>query len=186
MVRTRYQEQIRGAHSFTLWGDDVAALRLHLNDREAGRVPAAAESFHEQNAGDQALAVYDGRLLFVLQEILLSGDDVEVIDQAALVSTGGNVERSPCGINGLLLLLLRFAEDVERGQFILDFLIRAKNGLAIAGHVRVPARASKLNLSAARAAGEDVFGHIRADCPEDALNAGEFCDVGGLPSGLAE
>ena len=127
-----------------------------------------------------------GGLLFVLQQVLLGGDDVEVIDQAALIAAGGNIERAARGVNGLLLFLLRFAEDVERGEFVLHFLKRAEDGLAIVGDAGVPACARVLHLSAARSTGEDVFGGVGAYCPENALDAREFRDVGGLPAGLAE
>ncbi len=169
-----------------LWGDDVAALGFDLDDGEAGGVPAAAEGFDEEDAGDEALALDDGSLLFVLKQILLRGDDVEIIDQATLITTRGNVERSAGGVDGLLLFLLGFAEDVERGEFVLDFLKCTENGLAIAGDAGVPACAGVLNLSAACAAGEDVFGGVGADCPENALDAGDFGDVGALPAGLTE
>src|SRR5580698_3062239 len=174
------------AQRATLWGDDVAALGFDLDDGEAGGVPAAAEGFDEEDAGDEALALDDGSLLLVLKQILLRGDDVEIIDETALIPTRGNVESTACGINGLLLFLLGFAEDVERGQFVLDFLKCSKNGLAIAGDAGVPACASVLNLSAAGATGEDVFSGVGADCPENTLNAGDFGDVGALPAGLAE
>src|SRR6201995_6109774 len=97
-----------------LWGDDVAALGFDLHDGEARCIPAAAESFDQNDACDQPLAVDSGGLLFVLQQVLLRGDDVEVVDQAALVAAGGNVERGASGVNGLLLFLLRFAQEVER------------------------------------------------------------------------
>ena len=54
------------AHGAMLRSDDVAALGFDLDDGEAGGVPAAAEGFYEQNAGDEALAVDYGGLLFVL------------------------------------------------------------------------------------------------------------------------
>src|SRR5579871_4519720 len=92
-----------------LRSDDVAALGLDLDDGETGGVPAAAEGFDEQDAGDEALAVNDGELLLILQQVLLCGDDIEVVHQAALVAAGGNVEGATRCINGLLLFLLRFA-----------------------------------------------------------------------------
>ena len=105
-----------------LWGNDVFFGGVNFYRGEAGGVPAAAERFDEKDAGDEALAVDHGGLLFVLQQILLRGDDVEIVDQAALVAAGGNVESAASGVNGLLLFLLRFAEDVERGEFVLHFL----------------------------------------------------------------
>ena len=51
--------------------DDVAAMGFDLDDGEAGGVPAAAEGFDEQDAGDEALAVDYGELLLVLQQVLL-------------------------------------------------------------------------------------------------------------------
>ena len=80
-----------------------------MDDGEAGGVPAAAEGFDEEDAGDEALALDDGSLLLVLKQILLRGDDVEIIDETALIPTRGNVERTACGVNGLLLFLLGFA-----------------------------------------------------------------------------
>jgi len=62
--------------------DDVFPVRLDLDNREARRVPAAAERLNQQNAGDETLSVDDRKLLLVLEQVLLRGDDVEVVDQA--------------------------------------------------------------------------------------------------------
>jgi hypothetical protein len=61
------REPKRRAHHLKLRSDDVSALRLDLNDREAGRIPAAAERFDQQDASDEALPLDHGELLFVLQ-----------------------------------------------------------------------------------------------------------------------
>ena len=50
-----------------LRGDDVTALGFDLDDGQAGGVPAAAEGFDEEDAGDETLALDDGELLLVLQ-----------------------------------------------------------------------------------------------------------------------
>ena len=48
-----------------LRGEDVFGVGFDLDGGEAGGVPAAAEGFHQEDAGYQFLALQDGEFLFV-------------------------------------------------------------------------------------------------------------------------
>ena len=153
---------------------------------EAGGVPAAAEGFDQEDAGDEFLALQDGEFLFVAEEILLGGDDVEIADQAAGVAAGGDVESAARSVDGLLLGLIGLIENGEAGERILDFAEGFEHGAAIAGDGGVVIGLRELNLSAACASGENALRYVGAERPEGALDVGEFGDVGGLPATTTE
>jgi hypothetical protein len=67
-------------------GNGVAELRFDLDSGEAGGIPTTAEGFDEEHSGDKALALDDGRLLLVIEEVLLGADDVKITDKSTGVA----------------------------------------------------------------------------------------------------
>src|SRR5436309_6100158 len=96
---------------FSLRGDDVFELGLHPDGGETGGVPAAAEGFDEQDAGDQLLALDDGELLLVVEQILLRVDHIQITHEATGVPAVGDVQSTPSGVDGLLLRLLGLVQN---------------------------------------------------------------------------
>ena len=169
-----------------LRGKCVAEARLDLEGGDAGSVPTAAKSLYQENAGDQFLPLNDGHFILIVEEILLGADDIEIADEAADVAAVGKVQRAASGIHGLLLGGLRFGEDRNSREAILNFLKGAENSAAIVGDSRVVAGLRKLLLRASSAAGEDALRHIGADRPERAGDIGELGNVRGLPAAVGE
>ena len=116
--------------------DDIFELGLDLDGGEAGGVPAAAERFYQENAGDEALALNDGGFLLVDEQILLRGNDVEIADEAAFVAILGNVQSAARGIHGECCDRAPF-KNGESCNVVLNFVKGGQNGVAAIrdGHV---------------------------------------------------
>src|SRR4029077_7244044 len=97
-------------HNGSLRSDNVFGVGFDLDGGEAGGVPSATERLYEKDPGDQLLALENGEFLFIAQDILLGGYDVEVTDQASLVAISGNVQAAARGVDGLLLRLIGLIE----------------------------------------------------------------------------
>src|SRR5258706_13438659 len=98
---------------------DVFQFRFDFKGREAGGVPSAADGFDEKDAGNQLLAADYSHLLFVIKQILLSVDDIEVADEAAGVAALRDGKRAACGIDGVLLRFLGFVQNQDAVHVVL-------------------------------------------------------------------
>ena len=62
--------------SFALGRDNVLQMRFFLHGRDARRVPASSQRFHQQHLGHQALPLDDGGFLLIAYQILLRAHHV--------------------------------------------------------------------------------------------------------------
>src|SRR5260370_22571950 len=92
-----------GRHLAFLRRYNVFEPRLHLNRRKTRCIPAAAESLDEEHTRHQPLAVNHGEFLLIVEQILLSVDDIQVIHEATGVAAAGDVQRAPRSLDRLLL-----------------------------------------------------------------------------------
>src|ERR1700741_3893694 len=122
----------RRQYVFDLW--------LDVHRLQAGSVPAPAKGLHEEHGGDQALALNDGRFLFVGQQDLLCADHVQIADESADITRCGDVQFAARRVNRVSLRLARGVEHLQTGDVVLDLAKSVEYGSAVVRDRRVVTR----------------------------------------------
>src|SRR5579864_394561 len=95
--------------------DCVFEFGLDLDCGEARGIPATSQRLDEEYTGDQALPLNHSGLLFIVQEVLLRGNDIQIAHQSASVAILGKIERAARGVQSELLSLARLLKHRESG-----------------------------------------------------------------------
>src|SRR6185437_2079649 len=151
-----------------------------LDLRNLRGVPAAAEGFDKENAGDQAASAnVDGGSL-VAEGGALSGGYFEVVGDATPISAIGKIERVLCGGDRGVLGAGFSIENTQGGQVVLDLLKGSQGCLPVVVHEFVVRRAGFLGDAAAPAAIENQFGRRSRKGPESAGPVEKITYLGAL------
>ncbi len=144
-----------------------AATRLDV--RDLGDVPAAADCFYQQDAGSHAARQDVDGGDFVGERGALRGGDFEIVGDATLVASDGELRASAARRRRRSAsVLASSSQDAQRGEIVFDFLKGGEHRLAIIVDGLVPGGFGLIGHAAAAPRVEQGLRRLPAEHPETA------------------